>query len=111
MRIIDADKINFIWTPIAPIYISDDVHYESIAFKKEIDVQPTIDPIKHAHWIAVNPDRDGKNASIFECSNCDATVHFHFFVKNSDCRKSCGYYYCPQCGAKMDEATERDNNN
>lgn len=70
--------------------------------RADINAMPTVDPIKHAHWIAVNPDRNGENASIFQCSNCDGSVPFHFFVKNSDCRKACNYYYCPQCGAKMD---------
>lgn len=89
MRIIDADKINFLWTPIAPIYISDDVHYESIAFKKEIDAQPTIDPIKHAHWTR----EKYRLMSWWKCSNCNS-------------QERVISRYCPHCGAKMDEEAE-----
>lgn len=87
MRLIDADKINFLWTPIAPIYILDDVHYESVAFKREIDAQPTIDPVKHAHWIFKLFPNDWVG-QLYICSECNGT---------SDSQSR----YCPHCGAFM----------
>lgn len=62
--------------------------------KNYVDGAPTIDvePVVHAHWIKSNYDKlDG---TIYKCSNCNQEL---FSAWN----------FCPHCGAKMDEATER----
>lgn len=54
-----------------------------------IDREPTIDPIKHGHWTA----EEDSYMSWWICSNCNT----HEMMKSD---------YCPDCGAKMDEAAE-----
>lgn len=49
-RLIDADKIDFMKLPIAPVVKGTDVHYETIAFKEDIDVQPSVEAIP-IEWI------------------------------------------------------------
>lgn len=95
MRLIDADKINFLWTPIAPVYISNDVHYEPVAFKWEIDVQPTIDakPVVHAHWIQ---DKGLFRNPIIKCSHCG-----NFLDMNGVNAGRGNANFCPNCGADM----------
>ena len=52
-----------------------------------------VKPVVHAHWI-----RHDGNEKYDECSNCHCAYN------------SCGWeaygYYCPHCGAKMDEEVE-----
>ena len=43
MRPIDADKIRYVYAPIAPVLVGDEEHYENIAFQSEIEKLPTID--------------------------------------------------------------------
>jgi len=45
MRLIDADKILYVYAPIAPVLVGNKVHYEKIAFQKEIDKLPTVDAV------------------------------------------------------------------
>lgn len=61
---------------------------------------PTVDakPIRHGHWIPVNPDVYG--AEQFECSVCGV------YSGDGLCRKELDYEYCPNCGALMDEVEE-----
>lgn len=66
-------------------YTSDQVHFA-------IDDAPTVDPVKHGHWIAHGKAFMG--ATIEACSECGELL--------------CGYNkaYCPNCGAKMDEVED-----
>ena len=56
-------------------------------FFKMVDEQPTVDVVKHGHWMYQD------TWAIFECSNCG----------HSAIRK---YPYCMWCGERMDEAEE-----
>ena len=60
--------------------------------KEPYNNAPTVDPIRHGHWIAHGKAFMG--ATIEACSECGELL--------------CGYNkaYCPNCGAKMDEVTE-----
>ena len=92
-RYIDADDIQFITVPIAPLSKRDHVHYEKVVFKQGIDNAPTIDavPVRHGHWIKEFENEDGRN---LRCSECRMV----FYVgKGRDGN------YCPECGARMDE--------
>lgn len=62
--------------------------------KDYIDNAKTVDakPVVHAHW------KKGVFADI-TCSSCDFTI----CIANSVIPKM---LYCPNCGARMDEATE-----
>lgn len=85
MRLIDADDlqvdcIKTLAEPNAPrdLYVS----------KKQIDLAPTIDPVKHGKWERHNGwDR---------CSVCGAGVRILtvYGMKLNN--------YCPNCGARMD---------
>ena len=53
-----------------------------------IKAQPTVDPVKHGHWIFVED-----MVSYIKCSECGDDICW----VNSKRPK-----YCPNCGAKMD---------
>ena len=53
-----------------------------------LEEQPTIDPVKHGHWIFV-----GDMVSYIKCSECGDDICW----VNSKRPK-----YCPNCGARMD---------
>ena len=90
-RLIDADEAYKVLTD----YYHHKTEIQHKAFKEAIDRVPTVDPVKHGHWV--------------EQERCD-------WVYSKECRCSeCGKYrlmtnpfgrewnYCPNCGAKMDE--------
>lgn len=71
--------------------------------KQAIKEQPTVDTERHAHW--------GQNGffdeyeNVYCCSNCKEE-----FVLLADTPKINNYNYCPECGCKMDEVTDKDIN-
>lgn len=64
--------------------------------------QPTIDaePVRHGHWIK-NNNRDGWNCSICHKDDCYAYL-YNYDTDVEDIQD----YYCPYCGAKMNEVSE-----
>ena len=60
--------------------------------------------LHHAEWIE---DEDMYGDPIYHCSNCNE----HFVLAEGTPTDNC-YYYCPNCGAKMDEQAlkEREEN-
>nr|DAV45687.1 MAG TPA: hydrogenase/urease nickel incorporation protein [Caudoviricetes sp.] len=54
--------------------------------------QPTVETVKHAHWIVVGGDLE-----IFADCKCSACGYIYTFNEYNI------YNYCPYCGAKMDE--------
>lgn len=76
MRLIDADALLK--------DIADYPYGYRGMIKDTIAKQPTVDPVKHGHWIV---DEDGN----IKCSECG--------------HRSVGDNYCENCGAKMDEVT------
>ena len=98
MRLIDADKIPFLSIPVAPVMTTDtDVVFRAGAFKEDVDRVPTIDTVKHAHWVRVARSEN----EYWQCSNC----HGYFTLPMPKYR---GFYmrYCGCCGAEMDEVIE-----
>lgn len=61
-----------------PPYIRDVV-------EKELRYVPTVDPVKHGHWVKSNSDYE------WECSSCGYGYTDYKIT------------YCYDCGAKMDE--------
>ena len=59
-----------------------------IALAPDADVEPVI----HARWIVEFDDRGWKKHS---CSGCG-------YFRRTDIHVSLNWYYCPNCGAKMD---------
>ena len=71
-----------------------------------IDEEEAVDaaPIVHAHWEdldnePIELDEDGCPVKSAFCSNC------HEWLTGSE-EYACKGYYCPNCGAKMDEVIE-----
>lgn len=76
-----------------------------------IDEQPTIDPVKHAHW------KYNEECEEYFCSSCghmvgrmiDVPIEIEEeFITGQKGKKVMGWalrtpYYCQYCGAKMDE--------
>ena len=86
MRLIDADALDM-YECLRSYY--GDAWRDA---QKAIDDAPTVDPVKHGHWV----DEGEKFLPIY-CSCCG------FGKKHEDQRS---YTYCPNCGAKMDEVAD-----
>lgn len=66
-----------------------------------IESTPTVDadPVVHAHWIPEFPNKRTGKAYWHVCSECGKSVYNNRQVSIDEMR----YYFCPHCGAKMDE--------
>ena len=87
-RLIDADKLkaHYSWWANSTNYDLCEMKY---VVDDIVDVQPTIDPVRHGHWI-----EDGYNDYKPACSECGC----HSEENN----------FCPNCGAKMDGGKDDD---
>lgn len=95
MRLIDADKLkaHYAW------WGNDGAEYRErkADFDVIVDLQPTVEPIKHGHW------KWNKQYGT-ECSECGTAmfeVIGHIF-------SSATPKYCPYCGARMDAQIGED---
>lgn len=75
---------------------------ERLSFLKLIDNMPiaetNVDPLWHGHWIK-NEDRSG-----WHCSCCGKDdLYAYPYTENNE--RELQDFYCPNCGAKMDEST------
>ena len=86
MRLIDADALPRFGNRKGLIHSSD------------VDNAPTIDAVKHGHWLFYE-EPDGYYHS--ECSECGQWCDEDVFLKGK-------WHYCPNCGAKMDGERRRD---
>lgn len=68
-------------------------------FLKEIFINNNAE--RHAHW--EQPSYFYEENGVFQCSNCKEE-----FVLISGSPKENEYEYCPHCGCKMDEVTDKD---
>ena len=82
MRLIDADEAYKVLTD----YYHHRTEIQHKALEEAIERVPTVDPVKHGHWI-----KSEKSDHEWECSACGYGL--------SDYRTT----YCYDCGAKMDE--------
>lgn len=91
MRLIDADKLkaHYAW------WGNDGEEYRErkADFDVIVDLQPTVDPVKHGRWIHSSNDTYPPY-----CSKCSQDAIDYI---ESD--------YCPNCGAKMDDGEEDGN--
>ena len=85
-RLIDANKIVYSW-----VIDNDGEEHDGITLQSIIDKMPTVDPVKHGHWI----EKDDE----CECPFCGKAWNY---IDN--CTET--FNYCPHCGTKMDEVTE-----
>lgn len=74
-----------------------------LTLEELLDEIPTVDavPVVHGHWII--EDIPGTCWYRVTCSECgeNVTSFANIYVGTG-----CGFNYCPECGAKMDEVTE-----
>ena len=88
MRLIDADKAYKVLTD----YYHQRTEIQHKALKEAIERVPTVDPVKHGHWIKT--DYEGT----YECSVCG-----EMWTLNDGTPEENNMNYCTRCGAKMDE--------
>lgn len=65
----------------------------------EVDNEPTVDTLKHGHWIG---DECNIGDMIYICSACKEE-----FILETGTPEENLYNYCPNCGAKMDEVVTK----
>lgn len=72
--------------------LDDNMMMERVVSKRDVDVMPTINPVRHGHWIK------GQYTPGFAwfCSVCGG-VHTNIYGHKNTPR----WTYCPWCGAKM----------
>lgn len=89
-RLIDADKVAeaIAWLDEVDFVLWHDV-------QKCIDKLPTVDVVRHGHWVRHLDTRFGRLLNdIIICSCCGIAFSTEDMIRRS---------YCPNCGAKMDE--------
>ena len=101
-RLIDADALKTKAIRCETFKLYDAPVFLKAVGTKEIDKAPTIDavPVRHGHWIMNEYDE-------LYCSICgdiaslDSGEYFYRGKIRFD-----DSFYCPNCGAKMDEVSE-----
>lgn len=88
MRLIDADEISY-----ERDWVDGYARYKDFVTKETVEEMPTVNPVKHAHWIFYKDM--GKR--YIRCSNCGAESGY-----DDEINWLWGDY-CKCCGAKMYE--------
>ena len=93
-RYIDADKV---MEEINRIGGHNLCEWETIGVKALIDRQPTADvvEVKHGYWKEPMGELKIFKCRYLICSQCNVMLPI--------ITELAAYYYCPNCGAKMDE--------
>ena len=102
-RLIDADALKeLIANNVYPVQDAfNDRDYGMFwtgGIEKAIDNAPTVDPVKHGHWVEQEHE-DWKWSKEYRCSECGQ----YRLVTTPVGRE---WNYCPSCGAKMDEVED-----
>jgi DNA-directed RNA polymerase subunit RPC12/RpoP len=79
-----------------------------VIVKDWVNRQPTIEakPVVHAHWISSSWEENEEDgientySDEFICSNCKEHFYFPDAIEEEDIE----IYFCPYCGATMDES-------
>lgn len=85
-----------------PVLFSEATQHE-IFFLLELEPSEDVEPVTHAHWIPQYPNKRTGKAYSHTCSRCGRTVYNNWQVSAQEL----GYAFCPHCGARMDEETEK----
>ena len=110
-RLIDADALkSYLYEQPRRYVKSEDGDWQNEGYTCDdvffgIDKQPTVDHVKHGHWIIVDwrksdgvyPNQGKK------CSCCFKTYHTTQVPFDAN--------YCPNCGSKMDEEDKKNEQN
>ena len=91
MRLIDADKLMESLNPKESVWVG-------LVLSELIDNAPTVDaePVRYGHW-------EHLYGGQYKCSNCGAWWGSEYADEITN-----DFYYCPNCGAKMDRKGEED---
>lgn len=100
-RLIDADRLkaHYCWWAGGSKEMSIDEAKKN--FDVIIDVQPTVDAVRHGHWCVTQAYPHTIYCS--ECFQRFAQAHWAVWEDGSLPRD-----YCPNCGAKMDGERKED---
>ena len=91
MRLIDVDELKEPVGSYNPVKFTSEYGY--VISVEDIDHAPTVDPVKHGHWVGISDSE-----ATPRCSNC-GRIRF-----GSSLSYAMKYVpYCEKCGAKMDE--------
>lgn len=92
MRLIDADELKEPVGSYNPVKWTSEYGY--VIRLEDIDHAPTVELVKHGRWeTEVRTNRHGTRSCLYACSLCGILSLDEF-------------WYCPHCGAKMDEVSE-----
>lgn len=69
----------------------------------DIRSMSAVDMQRHAHW--EQPSYFDEENGVFQCSNCKEEF---VLISGSPKENEYEYEYCPHCGCKMDEVTDKD---
>lgn len=84
-----------------PVLFSEATQHE-IFFLLELEPSEDVEPVRHAHWIPMCKRRSLFADRIYECSCCGNSLDMDAVnAGRGDAN------YCPNCGARMDEETEK----
>ena len=105
-RLIDADKLkqHYAWWEGGSREMTMDEAKRN--FDTIIDVQPTVDAERHGHW-SLNPH----NRAWDVCSVCGIGTKRREYGINPDGSEyvtEWSWRYCPNCGARMDEVEDAE---
>ena len=89
MRLIDAEEAYKVLTD----YYHHKTEIQHDALKEAIERVPTVDPMKHGHWVEQEHE-DWKWSKEYRCSECGK----YRLMTNPFGRE---WNYCPNCGAHM----------
>lgn len=95
MRLIDADELK----EHVKKYTSVFAKYDWREICEMLNDAPTVDPVKHGHWINDN--------GIYKCTVCNSlclVAGWASCIPEKQMYKV--FKFCPYCGAKMDEVTD-----
>lgn len=67
--------------------------------------RPSVDAVKHGHWIHVDELHSG---DYFKCSECNSQLFLGFGWEASFESPADKFRYCPNCGAKMDNKEDEN---
>lgn len=95
-RLIDADKLRKDVLDLPNCYNGFSDTYDKAMILDLVDEQPTVDAVRHGRWIK-NEYRSG-----WHCSCCGKDdLYAYAYTQNNE--RELQDFYCPNCGAKMDE--------
>ena len=101
-RLIDADRLkaHYCWWAGGSKEMTIDEAKKT--FDTIIDLQPTVDaePVKHGH-------NTGEGVRWFRCSECGWGFN-DIYMAEENVDLNAFPFYCPNCGAKMDEVEDNE---